>query len=163
MIGCMAVWGMLTAPLALSLSWAMQKTGLMFAIAILMGAAIADQIRSPKDIRVLLGIILAGAGLYVVLGLTALGGLRGGRFAGVTTGAPLFVMTGGLLLPVALWGALTTEHKAKRTYCIAVGILILLLCVISGQRTGTFAGFIACTPLAIARFGIKKVLLVLLL
>lgn len=159
MIGSMAIWGMLTSPMALSLSWAMQKTGLMFAVAILMGAAVADQIRAPKDIRILLWIILAGAGLYAVLGLSSLGTLRGVRYAGAITSAPLFVLTGGLLLPVALWGALTTEHKAGRTYCIAVGIVILLLCVVSGQRTGSFAGFIACTPLAIARFGIKKVLL----
>ncbi len=159
MIGFMAVWGMLTAPLALSLSWAMQKSGLTFVIAILMGAAIADQVRTLKDIRILLWVILAGAGVYVVLGLSSLGMLRGARFAGAIRTAPLFVLTGGLLLPVALWGTLTSEHKGQRAYCIAVGTVILLLCVVSGQRAGTFAGFIACTPLAIARFGIKKVLL----
>ncbi len=159
MIGLMAIWGIVTSPLAPSLSWAMQKAGLMFAIAVLMGAALADQIRAPKDIRILLWIILAGAGLYVVLGLSSLGALGGARFAGAITSAPLFVLTGGLLLPVALWGALCIEHKAMRMYCIVVGIVILLLCLISGQRTGTFAGIIACIPLAMGRFGIKKVLL----
>lgn len=163
MLGLYAVVGGVTAPIAPSSSLAIQRSGLLLIIALPMAAAVADRLRTMEDVLQLLKVFIVAGGLYVVLGLLTLPSLTAGeRFAGVTTSAPLFVLTGGLLLPVALWGALQPGIRQWRVYCVFIAVCTGMLCLISGQRTGTLAGFIGCLPL-LARFGVRKVLISLLL
>ena len=159
-----AVMGILTAPMAPDAMWAIQFSGLFFILTIPMAAAIADELRTMLDVTRVLKILLACAGIWVCLQATALPGLAAGRRfmgAGETSGA--FAFTGGLMLPVALWGVLSSGSKPWRVYSAVVGTLILLLILLSGSRTGTFSGLIACGPLILARFGIRKVALGILL
>jgi O-antigen ligase len=160
LLGAFAVWGIVCSPIAPSMWWAIQRGGLLLVLALPAAAAIARGIDGlPDIIRMLKGFLVAG-GLYVVLGLATLPSLMesgGERFSGAGESAPLFVMTGGLILPVALWGALNRSLRSWRWFCVAIAVCTALLCVVSGQRTGTFAGFIGCIPL-LMRFGLRRVL-----
>ena len=163
LLGIYGLVGLVTSPLAPDTFWAIQRAGLLVVISLPMAAAIAQRLATLDDLyRVLKTFILAG-GLYVLLGLATLPSLTGGaRFAGATSSAPLFVLTGGLLLPIALWGALQSGIKQWRIYCVVIAIITGMLCIVSGQRTGTLAGFIGCLPL-LARFGVRKLLIGLVL
>jgi len=163
MLGVYAILGIMMSPLAPSTSWAIQQSTLLLVISIPMAAAAAHQLRTMDDIVKLLKLFIVAGGLYVILGLVTLPSLAGGaRFAGAGTSAPLFVLTGGLLLPVALWGAMQKGIRQWRVYCAVIAVCTGMLCLISGQRTGTLAGFIGCLPL-LARFGMKKLMIGLLL
>ena len=163
LLGIYGLVGLITAPLAPDTFWAIQRSGLLVVISLPMAAAIAQRLATLDDIyKVLKTFILAG-GLYVLLGMATLPSLAGGeRFAGATSSAPLFVLTGGLLLPIALWGAMQSGIRQWRIYCIVIAVVTGMLCIISGQRTGTLAGFIGCLPL-LARFGMRKLLIGLVL
>ncbi|MCE5328009.1 MAG: O-antigen ligase family protein [Planctomycetaceae bacterium] len=161
MLGIMATWGIATSFLSVSTFYAVQKAGLLFVLALPMAAVMADRARTERDVRIFLMILMCTAGLFMVLGVQSLGSLRGARYAGAISSAPLFVLTGGLLAPVMLWGAMSSLPKYWRIYSAVVLAVIVILCVLSGQRTGTFAGFIACLPLLLGRFGIKRLLLAL--
>ncbi len=155
-----AVMGIMTAPIAPNAMWAIQFSGLFFILTFPMAAAIADELRTMLDVTRILKILLVGAGIWVCLQAAALPGLAVGRRftgAGETSGA--FAFTGGLMLPVTLWGVLSGGSKSWKLYSAVTGTLILLLILLSGSRTGTFSGLIACMPLILARFGIKKVAL----
>ena len=95
------------------------------------------------------------AALFVANGVVGFSSLTGGRFSGATTSAPLFVITGGILMPTLLWGYFNLDKVKLRNAC-AVGCLCVFgLCLLSGQRTGFFAGVIGCIPV-LARFGAKR-------
>jgi O-antigen ligase len=157
------VAGLVTSPLAPDTFWAIQRSGLLVVISLPMAAAIAQRLATLDDIYKVLKMFILAGGLYVVLGLSTLPSLTGGaRFTGATSSAPLFVLTGGLLLPIALWGALQSGIKQWRIYCVVIAITTGMLCIVSGQRTGTLAGFIGCLPL-LARFGMRKLMIGLVL
>ncbi len=138
--------------------YSIQRSILLMVAALPMAAAIAHHLRTVNDVTRLLKMFLWAAGLYAVLGMAFLPSLRAGtRFAGGFRGAPLFIMTGGMLIPFVLWGAIRERAGVTRWYCVIVLICIGLICVISAQRTGAFAGFIGCLPLLI-RFRFKKIL-----
>ncbi len=164
MLAAIAVIGILTAPLAPNPMWALQFSGLFFILTVPMAAAIADRLRTMADVRKFLKIVLVCAGIWVVLQMFSLRSLvEATRFEGAGKTSGPFAFTGGLMLPVALWGALGKGPIWWRMYCGVTGTLILLLIAISGSRTGTFSGVIACLPLLIARFGVKRILLTSLL
>ena len=139
--------------------YTMQKGVLFIIMMAPMAAALAYQLRTREEVdRVMRYIIIAGA-LVCVLGLISLPQLRAGeRFSGATTSAPLFVMTGGIFLAFTLWGAIQLTGPLRLLAIISL-IGIALTNVISGQRAGTVAGFIACLPL-LMRFGLKKLMIV---
>ena len=156
MLGLYAAYGLMTAPASPLSLWSAQNALLMLVATLPMAAATADHLRSLDDVYKLHKMFLLAGGVYVVLGLASLGSLKAGsRFAGASSSAPLFVLTGGLLLPVAVWGAMCPHLRAWRWYCIAVAVCTGMLCILSGQRTGTLAGFIGCLPL-LARLGIRR-------
>ena len=160
MLSSVAVIGILTAPLAPDAMWALQFSGLFLILTFPMAASIGDRLRSMPDVTKFLRIVLVCAGIWVVLQMFSLRSIvEATRFegAGKTPGA--FAFTGGLMLPVALWGVLGRGPIWWRLYCGVTGILILLLIALSGSRTGTFSGVIACLPLLVARFGVRKILL----
>ncbi|HOD81744.1 MAG: O-Antigen ligase [Planctomycetes bacterium ADurb.Bin126] len=163
MLSVYAAYGLLTAPLSPVALWSIQ-TGLLMLVATLpMAAATADHLRTLDDVYRLLKLFLLGGGLYVMLGLVSLGSLRQGvRFSGASSSAPLFVLTGGLLLPTAVWGAMSPHLRSWRWYCIFIAVCTGMLCILSGQRTGTLAGFVGCLPL-LARLGFKKIAIATLL
>ena len=151
MIGLYALYQLTTVLFSPAKLWGAQKAALMFIAAVPMGAAITHSLGGLDDVKRLLKMFLLAAGLYALMGLLTLPSLRAGsRFAGATSSAPLFVLTGGLLLPVAVWGALQ-EHLARRwrLYCGAVALCVGVLCLLSGQRTGTLAGIVGCMPLVL--------------
>ncbi|MCE5278169.1 MAG: O-antigen ligase family protein [Planctomycetaceae bacterium] len=163
MLGTMAIVGLVGSFRAPSLFFAIQKSGLLFILVIPMASAMAASIQTRSDVRRFLLILLFGSSIFLVLALASLGELRGSRFGGATKNAPLFVQTGGMLLPVVLWATLAIKVKWLRAASAAIGMGIATICVLSGQRTGTFAGFIACVPLVGARLGIKRLLMALVI
>ena len=161
LIGGMAAYGIILSPASPVWLWAAEVSGLLFVVAIPFAAAIADHIRSVDDIFKLLKMYLLAAGLLAILGVISLpelvrgGGAIGERFAGSVNSA-VYVLQGGLMLPICLWGAMQPRLRRWRTYCFVVGASLLMLCLLSGTRTGTFAGILGCFPL-LSRLGWRKV------
>ena len=148
---------------------ALQFSLLWITLTWLVAASWASEIRRVEDIHAFIKILLVGAGLYVLLAITQLPTFRGGtRFAGTSTGAPVFVITGGLLMPVALWTVLYLKEKRWRNFALFLTVAIATLLAFSGQRTGTYAGVIACVPIvwrftprsiAVTSFGLTMVVI----
>jgi hypothetical protein len=151
LLGGLALYAVIVAPLTpVTTTFAIQRAGLLFVSTMIMGAALSHEMGSIESMRRLLKTFLVAAGLYAILGLSSIGSITatgGGRFSGATESAPLFVLTGGLLLPFCLWGAMEAGNKWWRGYSLALTIVIGLLCIVSGQRTGAVAGFFGCLPL----------------
>lgn len=162
LLAMMAIWGILMSSSSVSPFYSLQQAGLLFILAGPMAAAFANSIHTRKDILKFLNLLLVAAGLFLILGLASVGQLRGARFSGALSKAPLFVITAGIFMPITLWGALAKGPNWKRVYCGCLFCGLLVLCFISGQRTGTFAGLVSCVPLAVARLGIRKIFVVLL-
>ena len=151
LLGGLALYAVIVAPLTpVTTTFAMQRAGLLFVSTMIMGAALSHEMGSIESVTRLLKTFLIAAGLYAILGLSSIGSITvtgAGRFSGATESAPLFVLTGGLLLPICLWGAMQAGSKWWRGYSLVLTILIGLLCIVSGQRTGAVAGFFGCLPL----------------
>lgn len=129
---------------------AIQFSSLWLMTTCLVGGALADDIRDVDDLHVIVKMLLIAVGLYVMLAVSQLPTFHGGvRFGGATSGAPVFVITGGVLLPVAVWSALNLKQPLWRAYASAAAILVTTLLLFSGQRTGTYAGIIACLPIVL--------------
>ncbi|MDB2318418.1 O-antigen ligase family protein [bacterium] len=109
--------------------------------------ALAGVISSPLEMKKIVNEYCLISIIFIANGFIGIGNLSGGRYAGAMNDAVgLFVITGGLLMPALLWACLFHVKSAR----IAAGIaflLVTLLCVLSGQRTGFFAGIIGCIPL----------------
>ena len=90
--------------------------------------------------------------IYIFNSLLLLSELRGARFSGSTTSAPLFVITGGILMPCLLWGVLRSRNIVLRNLHIVAFATVFFLGLLSGQRTGFFAGVLGCTPLLLRFF-----------
>ena len=140
---------------------AIQFTVLWLIMTWMVSAAIADEVRSLDDVHSIIKILVAGAVLFVALAMFQLPLFRGGgRFSGSSTGAPVFVITGGLLLPVTVWAFLNLKESGWRTVAIFAGASIAALTLFSGQRTGTYAGLMACLPV-VWRFSLKHTAIIL--
>lgn len=162
LLGLSAATGLVLAPLAPMPLWAVQVGGLLLLLCLPMASSVATTLETLVDIERLLKLFLVASALYVLLGLSSLGSLtQGQRFSGASSSAPLFVMTGGVLLPIAVWGAMNPALRRWRLYCLGVAACTFMLCIISGERTGTFAGIIASLPL-LGRIGPKRILVSLL-
>jgi len=163
MLGLCGLLGLVTSFYSPVFFFGLQRATLLGMSAVVMMGAIAHSIQSTKDVRTFYKLCLVAAGVYVLLGMASLGSLREGmRFAGAAgRKASLFGLTGGILLPIALWAVLNPRMKTWRWYGAAVLALIAMLLVLSTQRTGTFMGLIACTPL-LARFRLRRLLMGLL-
>lgn len=105
---------------------------------------------------VLCAVFWSGLGLLSLMNL-GVSSQAGARFAGFTQSAGIFVQTGGMLLPFAVWGALRPWNQFFRVLCALTAVLMVLVLLASAQRTGTFAGLIACLPL-LARAKLQKLL-----
>lgn len=158
MLGIVGLLGLVAGLSSVAPMYTTQRSGLLIVFATLMAAAIAHEAATIKDVQGLIRCFNIAAGVFMILGLISLRSLRAGeRFSGSNAGAPLFVLTGGLLLPYAMYGAMVWKEKMWRIYCVFLTGGLLLLCLISGQRTGTFAGIIGCLPL-LSRVSSRKLL-----
>lgn len=136
------------------LFWSLQTGGVLM-LTILAAVALSDVMQTRDDIRKILYLYLMAAMGWLALGMATLPQLlaakNAARISGVITSAPLFVITGGLLLPVAVWGALCSKRHGWKIFCSGLSIALILLLFVSGQRTGTFGGLIGCLPLVFRR------------
>lgn len=161
MLGGVAAYGFAMAPLSPSFTYSIQMASLLFVLAVPFAAAVAHHLRTTDDIYRLLRLYIMGAGLLVILGLISLPELIRAdagvemRIEGTTTSS-IFVLQGGIMLPICIWA--TTQHRFRRwrLYCFAVAAAIIMLSLVSGSRAGTYAGFIGCLPV-LSRFGYKRV------
>lgn len=162
LIGGMAAYGVILSPASPKWLWAVEVSGMLFVMAIPFAAAVGDHIRSVDDVFKLLKIYLLAAGVLAILGMISLpelirsGGAVGERFSGRERSG-IYVLQAGITLPICLWGAVQPRLHRWRTYCFVVGASLLMLCLLSGTRTGTFAGILGCFPL-LSRLGWRKTL-----
>lgn len=140
-------------------SFSIQSAGLSMAVA-LAAASCVQLFHDRRDARglciafVVAGSIWAGVMLLSIPRLFG-GGLYASRFSGGTVSAPLFTITGGMLLLFVIWLAINAYQRWLRIYCIGLAIVIFLGLLISGQRAGTFGAIIGCGVLLL-RGGIKQ-------
>ncbi len=145
--------------------YGIQRGGLMLILTCPMAIAIANSIRTREDIRQLIRLYVIAAVVYFIMSLIALPSIRqGGRFGGMAGGmaAPLYVLTGGALLPFVLFYSFRAHRKWGRILGALLTFGIFGFLLLSGQRTGTFAGIIACIPI-LTRFGLRRVFYSLLI
>lgn len=163
LLGMMAVYGFVRAPVSPDFLHAVQVSVLLFLVTVPMAMAMSSHLRRFEDVVKMVKVYLLGAVPLAILGVAALpelirtGGAIGQRFspAGVSSSG-IFVMTAGLMLPVCLWGAVQPELRRWRPVCFLLAATLMMLCLLSGTRGGTFAGLLGCIPL-LPRLGLKKV------
>ena len=103
----------LASPFAFTPSFSLQGGLLMLLSTLGFGAALAERLRDYEDLITLFKTILAAAGVWVIVSMLFLPELVSGtRFTGAMTSGPLFSITGGLFLPVALWAPATPNPSA---------------------------------------------------
>ena len=135
--------------------------GFQFGVGLLLttglaGGVIARCFTDIAGIRELLKYFRSVAVIYLVLAVSALPTMRQGRrYSGLLSSAPLFVMTGGILLPILLWSWLdrsrTTGQRWRSGF---LALVILAVMLLSGQRAGLYAGALGSLPLVVnARLG----------
>lgn len=148
------------------LAWSIQTGGLLL-LTVLTGVALADTMHVRADVRRVLYIFLASASAWFVIAVITLPQLMaakgGGRFSGAITSAPLFVNTGGVLLIISVWATLCSRKNWLRFACGCLAMALVVLLFVSGQRTGTLAGLIGCTPLLFRKKVSNLVLMVALM
>jgi len=136
--------GVISIPLSPNPIWAIQFSIMLIITAGGLGSAFYKEVSTENGIYKLLSIIESGALFYIGLSIIGLLGFRGGmRYSGVWTSAPLFVIIGGVMLPILLW--LASDPMLPLTRRVKDGVLfgiIAVLCVFSGERTGTLAGLV---------------------
>jgi len=137
--------------------YAAQRSFLLMVFAGPMAWALADSLNSKADVDKFYKTFMIAAAVYVVAAVANMGHMVPGRRFGGGQGAPLFVMTGGMLLPVVLWGAFQVRLGWWRRYCALTVIALFALLALSGQRTGTIAGVIGCLPI-LTRIQVRKLL-----
>lgn len=137
-----------------------QLSVLSFLLTVPAAMSISNEVKLTGDLGKLPRVLNACALIYIVNAIVGFSGFSGARYSGGTTSAPLFVITGGLLLPSLLWGYLTTTKLPIRRRNAVSFALIFTLCFLSGQRTGLFAGMLGCLPLLLAQRGKKSNLVI---
>lgn len=145
--------GVLLIPLSEELLWSVQIGGL-FVLSGISAVVLADSVQTKADLQKMLNIYLGTAACWLALALFALPGLlssRGGRFSGVMNETTHFVLAGGMLLPIVVWGAFTAKKKRWKAVLVAMTVLVLVVLFLSGQRTGTFAGILGSLPVIASR------------
>jgi len=162
MLGGVAAYGFAMAPLSPSFIYSIQMASLLFALTVPFAAAVTHHLRTTEDIYRLLRLYIMAAGLLVLLGLMSLPELMRSdpgvevRIEATTTSS-LFVLQGGIMLPICIWAATQPRFRRWRLYCFSVAAAIIMLSLVSGSRAGTYAGFIGCLPV-LSRFGYKRLL-----
>jgi O-antigen ligase len=142
----------IVAPIVYAPMFAIQSGLLMIVTTLGFGSALARRLRSFDDALTLLKLLLIVAGVWVLVSLWWLPEMVSGfRFSGAGTSAPLFAITGGLFLPIALWGSFDVESRGWRWYSRGLGMCTLFLLLLSGQRTGAIAGALGCAPMLLRR------------
>lgn len=129
-----------------NISGGIQLSGLSLAMTAVASRGISGLIPDIATARRVILWYLLMAVVFVANGLLSLGSMRGARFAGgMGEAVALFVITGGLLMPALLWGYHSLRGN-RRSYCLVGFGIVSGLCLVSGQRTGFYAGSIACLP-----------------
>jgi hypothetical protein len=125
----------------------LQLSGLSFLLCVPAAMALSDEYGKDYEFDFFPKFMNWVAVVYILNATATFSGLTGARFSGSITSAPLFVITGGLLMPCLLWGALEAKTRVGLLVHVIQFAAIFGLCFISGQRTGFFAGLIGCLPL----------------
>ena len=129
---------------------------LLFTLTIPAAGSISDDIRKPNDILQIPVFYTWSTVLFVVTVFTTDVNVQGARFSGAMTSAPLFVITGGLLMIALVWDFLRETRKNRR-YLVLCGIVIVFtLSLLAGQRTGFFASLLGLLPM-LFRSNVKRV------
>lgn len=138
------VLGIGMIPFSETFTWSMQTGGLLV-LTCLTGVVVSDSVKTKDDLRRVLYIFLLAAFCWLALGVMTLPQLlsaKGERFSGAITSAPLFVITGGLLLPILTWATIRPGRKSLKILFGMMTMLTIALLFVSGQRTGTIAGLL---------------------
>ena len=138
--------------------WSLQ-TGGLYLMTSLAAVALADEMKDTAGIRRVLAFYIIGSLLWFAMGATSMRQLIAakevqeiGRVSGANVSVVVFVTVGGLLLPMALWAALSDQVKIVwRVVSGTMALGIVLMLFASGERSGTFAGVMGMVPLLLRK------------
>ncbi len=129
--------------------WGLQIAVLGTMMFLFASGNISSILNNSEQIKNLILWFLAIAPIFLLNGLIGIGQISGGRYAGAMGEASvLFVITAGLLMPLFLWGSQTLKGPS-RFLCLLGFVITSALGLLAGQRSGFFAGIIACVPFVI--------------
>ncbi|MDA7875282.1 O-antigen ligase family protein [bacterium] len=147
MLGCYWLFSLFSVLWSPNFSGGIQLSGLNILMNIGGSCAIAGLILSPLEVKKTAELYCLMSIIFIFNGFVSIGSMSGSRFAGALgDSVGIFVITGGLLMPALLW-AFICRSKGTR---IAAGVgftFVSLLCVLSGTRTGLFAGVLGSLSL----------------
>lgn len=131
------------------------QVGVMLFGNVLVSLSIAEYVEKPENIDRLLTKIIIAAALFAIPAIAFIPNYLGHwttiRFSGPYTLAPFLTTPGGFYLPFLAWGVTRQWAKSWRIVCGGLTVALLICLLISGQRTGTYAGIIGCLPLLLRR------------
>lgn len=148
LLAAYAVLGLLTAPLSPTPLWAVQWSALLLIAVFGVDSALSGAVRRPDQVYRMLRFFLWLNAAWIVLAVVSLPALRSqSRFAGLSESAPLFALTGGVLLPISLWHAFYIAQPKIRGAGLLLALGSALFMALAGQRTPLVACAIGCLPL----------------
>ncbi len=125
----------------------LQFAVLLFLITLPAGGAIRDELHSKEDLVRVIKYYGWVAAIFVVTALAGKAPMEGNRFSGGIESAPLFVITGGILLiPLVAMFFVETQRR-NRNILLCLSVAVFTASFLSGQRSGFFAGILGLLPM----------------
>ena len=161
MLGAYWIFCLFTILWSLNPLQGVQLSVLSILVTVPMAMTISDELTLSSELEIFPKYLNLCSAIYILNALWLISDIRGQRYSGVISSAGLFVITGGILMPSLLWGILSARNYLSRNLHLLAFTLVFGLGLLSGQRTGFFAGLIGCLPLLL-RFVSQKFLYLVL-
>ncbi|MDA8964583.1 O-antigen ligase family protein [bacterium] len=157
MLGFYWAFSLVTCLWSPSLAHGIQSSGLAFLLTYIGSRGLAGMLSNTGQIRKVFLLFAGMSPALIAISVAGLSSLTGGRYAGgMAESYGLFVITGGLLMPTLLWCFFSCRGRVRFFYGLSFLFLMPLL-LLSAQRTGFFAGVIACIPM-LMQFSFRRIL-----
>lgn len=134
--------------------WSVQN-GVLMLVAVVAILVVTDSLDNREKVQRLLYGMLIPCLVWTVLGLWFLPEMerQAGRFSGFVGdgAASVFNFAGSALVPFAFWAMLQRGRLWFRAFCAAIVVGMMILMIVSTQRTGTYAAGIAFVPFLLRR------------
>lgn len=142
----MSLWLLALAPRSPSATGGVFFAGAMVLATGPFASGVSRVTSSPAALVSLLHLLIRLSPIYIALAVLGLGGrLQNQRFSGSTTSPQLFAITGGLLVPLLLWGFFYGSRRI-RPFSAAALALVTVFTLLSAQRAGLVAAFLGVVP-----------------
>lgn len=148
------VLGLMMTVFSHDFMWSVQN-GVLMLTAVVAILVVTDALDNRQKIRRLLFTMIIPCVVWAILGLWFLPEMerQHGRFTGFVGegAAAAFNFTGSALVPFAFWAMLQRGRIWFRAFCGMIVVAMMILLIVSTQRTGTYAAVISMLPFLLRR------------